>query len=489
MKNFWFWLIVVFVFFCAATVTPPVKAQSGVSPNLVYMTTNPWQGPAGTNPGSWTNNFTTTTGNGGGFSGGSQPAYNTTTGTFMFGYSQATIAYTYALSQALKDSGMTWTGYNYSWDYFNQDMSRGTLSANLGFTGVDGTSLYSRSWTLGATTNGWTTMSGTETFTTGALASTISNFKLSFTGKDDRFWAGYYGPQVKDPTLSLNYTFDECSSNPLSSPSCPGYAAAYQTQQCNANPLYSTACPGYQAAYTTQQCSANPLYATDCPNYGEAYAKKNILGVGSTTTTTTTSTTTVSTTEPSVQVRSDGKVDSTSVPLVKDSNVNSVITSTTTSATPSATAAVPLVSSTPQQGATNASVQTSPQAASSTSNARQETAPAGGSRTTEAKTDSKANQQQMKANATEKAKEEMKKASTAATMEAQIATQGIVLGMMSFVPGFDSYQTATIVDINGLRLQRLYGKDVVENRFVNRRLFGGSDRLHQEMVDQQYQGR
>ncbi len=211
------------------------------------------------------------------------------------------------------------------------------------------------------------------------------------------------------------------------------------------------------------------------------------MGIGSTTTTTTTSTTTVSTTEPSVQVRSDGKVDSTSVPLVKDSNVNNVITSTTTSATPSATAAVPLVSSTPQQGATNASVQTSPQTASSTSNARQETAPAGGSRTTEAKTDSKANQQQMKANATEKAKEEMKKASTAATMEAQIATQGVVLGMMSFVPGFDSYQTATIVDINGLRLQRLYGKDVVENRFVNRRLFGGSDRLHQEMVDQQYQ--
>ena len=92
------------------------QAQDSVSPNLVYMTTNPWPGQAGTSPGSWTNNFTTTTGNGGGLSGGNQPAYNTTTGTFMFGYTQATIAYTYALSQALKDSGMTWTGYNYSWD-------------------------------------------------------------------------------------------------------------------------------------------------------------------------------------------------------------------------------------------------------------------------------------------------------------------------------------------------------------------------------------
>ena len=166
MKNFWFWLIVVFVLFCAATVTPPVKAQSGVSPNLVYMTTNPWPGTAETNPGSWTNNFTTTTGSGGGVSGGNQPAYNQTTGTFMFGYTTATIAYTYALSNALQNSGMTWTGYNYSWDYINQDYTRGTLSANVSFNSNNGNGnggvLYSKSYTLGPTTNGWTTMSGTR---------------------------------------------------------------------------------------------------------------------------------------------------------------------------------------------------------------------------------------------------------------------------------------------------------------------------------------
>ena len=145
------------------------------------------------------------------------------------------------------------------------------------------------------------------------------------------------------------------------------------------------------------------------------------------------------------------------------------------------------MSTTPQQGVQNANLQTSTQTAAPASNSRQEAPASGNTRSAETKTDSKTNQQQMKANATEKAKEEMKKASTAPTMEAQIATQGVVLGMMSFVPGFDSYQTATIVDINALRLQRLYGKDVVENRFVNRRLFGGSDRIHQEMVEQQYQ--
>jgi len=314
----------------------------------------------------------------------------------------------------------------------------------------------------------------------------------------------YYGQGINIGATQAYgiFNIDSCSSNPLSSAncagyaaayltqqcnitqlyssSCPGYAAAYLTQQCSYDALYSSSCPGYSAAYFTQQCNLNGLYDQRCPNYSTAYARSQVL----TTTTTTTSTTTASTTTPSISVSSSGTV-STTVPLVSDTNVNNVITSTTTSAAPSATAAVPLVSTTPQQGVQNASIQTSPQAPAPA--ARQETAPAGNTRSAEAKTDSKANSQQMKANATAKAKEEMKKAETAATMEAQIATQGAVVNLMSFVPGFDSYQTAKIVDINALRMQRIYGKDVVENRFVNRRLFGGSDRLHQEMIEQQYQ--
>ena len=251
------------------------QAQTaGTSPNLVYMTTNPWQGPTGSViPGSWSTNFTTTTSSGGGFSGGNQPGYNATTGTFMFGYSQATIAYTYAFSQALKDSGMSITGYQYTWDYINQDSTRGTLSANFGVTSLSNTSLYSKTWNLGPTTGGWTTISGVEQFNNGAgfAAANIANFSLSFTGKDDRFWAGYYGPQVRNPSIKLDYTFDACSSDPLSSPSCPGYAAAYLTQQCTANPLHSPECPGYAAAYLTQQCTISSLYSPSCPGYAVAY--------------------------------------------------------------------------------------------------------------------------------------------------------------------------------------------------------------------------
>ena len=361
-------------------------AQTSVTDNLIYSTVNP-KPATDTNTTTWSG-FTNTTSTGQGYSGGNVPGYNTSTGTFMFGYSQGTIRYIYGFNTALQNSGMSISGYNYAWEYLNQDTSRGSLSANVNFAAIDGTSLHSKNWTLGSTgTSGWTSISGTENFNSSLLSSNISNFSLSFTGKDDRWWAGYYGPQVRNPSLSLNYTFDACASNPLSSPSCsgyaaalltqqcsinalydpscpgyatayltqqcsanalyspscPGYAAAYYTQQCSLDPLYDSGCPGYAAAYKTQQCNLNGLYATDCPNYGEAYAKKNILSVDTTSTTqqTTTTTSTVSTTAPSTTVSSDGTV-STTVSKTGDSNVDKAITPTTTTTNSSAAPAAPV---------------------------------------------------------------------------------------------------------------------------------------------------
>ncbi|MEK9698147.1 MAG: hypothetical protein VW270_20420, partial [Candidatus Poseidoniales archaeon] len=66
-----------------------------------------------------------------------------------------------------------------------------------------------------------------------------------------------------------------CASNPLYSPDCEGYAAAYAAwlyqQQCIANPLYDSGCPGYATAYYNQQCSLDPLYDSGCTGYAEAY--------------------------------------------------------------------------------------------------------------------------------------------------------------------------------------------------------------------------
>jgi hypothetical protein len=203
----------------AGFVSSHVNAQvntTGVmsSPNLVNVTNQQGTGWVGTVP---------YTGTGGGVSNGSSPGYNSSTNTIYFGYTTKTAAYTYALNQALRDSGMTILGYNYSWDYYNQAMNSGTLSAAVNFNGTNGVSLHSKTWALGTTT-GWTTVSGTENFGDAGMAvASIANFSLSFTGKDSRYWAGYYGPMVKDPSIKLNYTVDPCVSNPLYSTTCAGY--------------------------------------------------------------------------------------------------------------------------------------------------------------------------------------------------------------------------------------------------------------------------
>jgi hypothetical protein len=50
---------------------------------------------------------------------------------------------------------------------------------------------------------------------------------MRFEGRDGGFWAGYYGPEVRNISLSVNYAFDPCASDPLYSSSCPGYLEAY----------------------------------------------------------------------------------------------------------------------------------------------------------------------------------------------------------------------------------------------------------------------
>jgi len=525
-----------------------VKAQSTTgpmqSPNLVGA---PYSNITGTTP---------YTGTGGGYSGGNQPGYNSTTNTIYFGYTQSAAAYTYAFNEALRNSGMTILGYNYSWSYLNQGQTSGTLSANVNFAGTDGTSLHTKNWILGPTTD-WTNVRGTETFANNGMAvSSIANFSLTFNGKDSRFWAGYYGPQVKDPSLSLNYTFDQCSSNPLSSPSCPGYAAAYQTQQCTANPLYNTSCPGYAAAYQIQQCtinpisdpscpgyataylnyqcSVNPLYSTTCPGYAQAYLdsecikdslfskdcrgyatayaiKYLVTGIDSTVvnqslsntaatkandpTTTKVPVNTVTTT-----VNTDGSI-STGVSATGDTNVDKAITSkaSTTNTTPTAVQLAPPAPAPQQQMSQN-----EPRGGNKQED-KKDDAPKGSgggnspqnTNTAQAPSDKPAaptarqeiqakREAAAKADAVEKGKNLAGEMGKASDMEAQKAVQNVVIQAMGFTPGFDTYSKQLIVEQQFYKPYTVYGNQKTIDNRANLRMFGGTDRLHNEMVDAQY---
>jgi hypothetical protein len=516
-----------------------LKAQTLNSPNLIG---SPYSTITGTIP---------YTGAGGGVSGGSTPGYNSTTNTIHFGYTQSIAAYTYAFNQALQNSGMTILGYNYSWSYLNQGDSAGTLSAKVNFAGTDGTSLHLKTWDLGTTTD-WTRISGTENFVNNGLAvSSIANFSLSFSGKDRRFWAGYYGPQVKDPSLSLNYTFDQCSSNPLSSPTCPGYAAAYLTQQCTANPLYNTSCPGYAAAYQIQQCtinpisdpscpgyaaaylnyqcSVNPLYSTTCPGYAQAYLddqcikdslfskdckgyatayaiKYLVTGIDSTAVNQSLSNTAavkandpttvkVATNIASTTIGTDGSV-STGVSATGDTNVDKAITSkaSSTNATPTA---VQLAPPAPQQqmaqGGNNKQEDKkddspkgtgggpSPQNTGNTQSSSDKPAAPTARQELQARREAAA-----KAEAVEKGKNLANEMGKAADMESQKQIQNVVIQAMGFTPGFDTYSKAIMIDVVGYKPYSIYNNQKnIDNR-ANLRMFGGTDRLHNEMVESQY---
>ena len=685
-------------------------ASYTATPNLLNPTVNAWTG--------------TVQGQNGGYVGGNTPAFNPSTNTIIFGYTTATAAQTIAINQALSGTGIQVGGYNYSWNINNDPTTGqfGTLAGKVVLKDSGGNALQTYNYNYPQQSGGFINYSGTQWFAQDYSLSGLSNLELSFTGKDARFWAGYYGPQVRNPSLSLQYTVDPCVTNPAYSPSCPGYNAvisgnllsgttgtqayaissalslagagaivhgfnygydynvagrscaifdlfgfcltgwnysdagvatvvtdsnnstlysesnthnggnsgsvgtyskqlrfnsslpistlggfamspwtlgnasitnmysnavytadpcisnplssqscsgyaavylsqqctlnslydpscpgyqtaqcninplylqscpgyqqayytqqctlnalydtgcpgyqqAYYNQQCSANPLYHTGCPGYAQAYKTQQCNLNGLYATDCPNYAEAYAKKTVLGIDTSGTSTTTEIK-PSTKEASTTISSDGRV-KTEVSKTGDSNVDSVIETKATSVSPDATATVQLAPSGGQQIVntntnTQGSAQTQQTNKTETRNASSSSEKQQPQQSARAEPKSERSEQksgtnegksggeikaELKKEANQKAQQEIKRVENAVTFEAQVAVQTNVIGAMSFVPGFSTYAQSNVPDILQRQLQRQYGKDVIDNRVVGRRMFGGTDRMHQEMVEAQY---
>lgn len=745
-------LVVVLVVFILAIMLGHYHAQAQtpiVSQNILTPTVGAWTGSVA--------------GSAGGFSGGGNgPAFNAATNTLIFGYTTATAtqritAEAFAIQHALdlSNSGIKINGYNYSWQIDNSGQQSGTLSGKVELL-RGGTALQSYTYNYNAPTQGFELKTGTETFASEHALLAADSISLSFTGKDSRFWAGYYGPRVRDPSLTLNYTTDPCKSNPafspscsgyntvttspnlltgmtgtqayainqalsnagagamihgfnygynysvagrqcaiwdlfglcltgynysdagvatvitdsnnstiysssnthnggdngtfgtyskqfrfgtsrqittlggfamapwtsgnasitnmysnavytadpcldpLSSPSCPGYAAAYFTQQCTANPLYNSACPGYAQAYFTQQCTvnamfdpacpgyasayltyqcsinplfsttcagyaqayhdqqcsinplhattctgyaaayhnqqctANPLYSTTCtgyaeaykaqqcsldglydrtcPNYSTAYATKMVLEKQGTASIVATAGTIarndpanapVSTTTASTTVGSDGAV-SVGVSKTGDSNVDKAIASpsptTNSSAAPTAPVQLAPAPPPPQQMAQN-----EPKGNANKQEDKKDDSPKGSggnnspqnTNTTQASSDKpaaptarQAIQERREAAARAKAVEDGKNLAgnmgKVADMEQQKQIQNVVIAAMGFTPGFDAYGKTIVPDAAGYKPFTVYNNQrTIDNRSALR-MFGGTDRLHNEMVESQY---
>jgi len=337
------------------------------------------------------------------------------------------------------------------------------------------------------------------------------------------------------------YHSQQCSLNPLYSTDCPGYASAYLNQQCSLNALYSTTCSGYEQAYFNQQCTLNSLYNTQCPgyaqayfnqqctldglydrtcpNYATAYATKMVLeqqGTASTVATAGTvarndpTNTPISTTTASTTVGSDGAV-SVGVSKTGDSNVDKAIASpaptTNSAAAPSAPVQLAPAPPPPQQMAQNEPKGGSnePKGNANKQEDKKDDAPkgTGGSSPSQntnntasssdkpaAPTARQALQERReaaaKAAAVEQGKNLANEMGKADNMEQQKQVQNVVIQAMGFTPGFDTYGKAMLPDVAGYKPYAVYtNQRNVENRSTLR-MFGGTDSVHQQMIESQY---
>jgi len=279
----------------------------------------------------------------------------------------------------------------------------------------------------------------------------------------------------------------QCTLNPLYDSGCTGYETAYFNQQCSLNSLYNNQCPGYADAFKAQQCSLNGLYDRTCPNYADAYAKQQLLNPPATT--------------PETVVVA--VVEESKPALVSDPVVNDVITTTATSASPAqaATATVPLAPAPAPATTTVAAVESAPaekkeeKPSDTSTDTSSTTTTASASSSSEKKDEPKTTRQALaerrleaaRAKAVEQGKNLANEVGKAATMEAQVAVQAVVLSAMSFVPGFDAYGKVTLPDVAGYKPFTVYNNQKnVDNARLVRGLTGASDVLHEQMVASQY---
>jgi hypothetical protein len=290
------------------------------------------------------------------------------------------------------------------------------------------------------------------------------------------------------------YHNQQCSLNRLYSTDCPGYAQAYLDRQCSINPLYSTTCDGYQQAYFDRQCSLDSLYNRLCPGYAQAYATKMLLEQQGTASTVATAGV-IARNDPANTATTTPTADSSGeikVAVVADPIVNSAITTTATSASPAqaATATVPLAAPpapAPEPAPKKAEPANDKPAGGPTQMAQ---GPQGGgdkpAQPTARQQLAERRAEAAKKDAVEKGKNLANEMGKAADMESQKQVQNVVIQAMGFTPGFDNYNKTMIPDTTFYKPVSVYNNQKnIDNR-ANLRMWTGTDRLHNEMVDSQY---
>jgi DNA-binding transcriptional MerR regulator len=398
-------------------------------------------------------------------SGGPGPLYDPATGTIYFSSGNTMAVQTFAINTALANAGtgIRLQGYNYSWDINTNINTSPTqngpdkVTAYVITTYPNGEVRRTDTYTYN-TGFDWTTQSGSVVYNVPGPTSEFGDLSVKFKATTTGFAEGYFGPQVRNINLSLNYLGpDPCTTNPLYSTACSGYQQAYQAQMCTANPLYDSSCPGYASALFTQQCSNSPLSSPACPTY----TKKVIELVDSI--------------KPKLEdtkiAEITEKIDPTSSDAKKKVTPNG-------DANPQA----PVKLNSPKadldgggSGVMKESKDKRTVAAEDDSDPK-----------TNREALAKKRREEVKKAAVEKGKELANEAGKAADLQTQLNIQNLVVQAMGHSPAFDVYSRTKMPDTQFYVAREVYSGQKNIDAPAGRRLFSGSDLSHQQMIDQQY---
>lgn len=159
-----------------------------------------------------------------GAGGGPIPALNTDTNTIRFSFMPYTVSQVRAIEQVLSGNGIKVSGFNYSWQIYNDLSSccgtRGSLSVTGQLADKSGNVLesYFENYSNFNTGAQFVTFSGTENFSKSYNLETLGYVGLAWTGQDQNFWSGYYGPRVRNTSLTLNYSVGSTSPSTPTTP-------------------------------------------------------------------------------------------------------------------------------------------------------------------------------------------------------------------------------------------------------------------------------
>jgi len=149
-------------------------------------------------------------------------------GSINFSYGYTELYQIVNVSKALPNSGtgLVTTGFVFSW------RSKNGNSWDNG--GLDQLTAYVQGYTksgkwienFGYNLNfqhDWTDFNWTQSWSKLRRPDELANVLFGFTGKDNNYWMGPYGPEITNVNFQLRYKPDPCVNNPLYSPDCPKF--------------------------------------------------------------------------------------------------------------------------------------------------------------------------------------------------------------------------------------------------------------------------